>query len=430
MTVIHESSRCGRIGTTLTYAPPMNRRTSLPVALCALLVTGLPFVGTPAGSAAQGRAENRMFFTWGTRLGGPSLDDTASDVAVHKDATYLVGTQRGSGAGRVVVSRYDDAKGKRDWKRLVRTPTDDEAAGVSAGAFGAVVLADTAAGFWVRRFSPKGELVWSRPSTDFEGLGAASGLGIEVIRRTVVVVGAAEGASSRGGDARMIARLSLKDGAADGFTVDTAGADSAWTEAARIGTDLAVVGSVTKPGNGDTRMMVRRINPLTLVRRWSRSINTPGPDVPGGIAVDGKRLYVSGSVTDGDSGSDFYVRAFRGNGKPLWSRAAGTSGEDPAATVAATPDGPIVVGTLTPGGDANAAGEPGASQVRIYRYEKHGKLQETRSIDGGRFDGVDGVDWNFYGLKVAGTTSSRLYGTATGTLDMFLAKFAVVIKRK
>ena len=430
MTVIHEFTRSRRIGTTLTYDPPMIRRHVVPVALSALLLTGLPAVAQAADSGTESRAANRMFFTWGARLGGPSVDDTAADVAVHKDATYLVGTQRGAGAGRVVVSRYDDAKGKRDWKRLVRTPTDDEAAGVSAGAFGAVVLADTPTGFWVRRFSARGELVWSRPSSAFEGLGTASGLGIEVIRRTVVVVGAVEGASRRGGDARMIARLSLKDGAADGFTVDTAGADSVWAEAARIGTDLAVVGSVTKPGNGDIRMMVRRINPLTLVRRWSRSINTSGPDLPGGIAVDGKRLYVSGSVTDGDDGSDFSVRAFRGNGKPLWSRAVGSSGPDPAATVAATPDGPIVVGTLTPGGDADTAGDPGASQVRIYRYDKDGKLSETRTIDGGRFDGVDGVDWNFYGLKVAGTTSSRLYGKATGSLDMFLAKLAVVIKRK
>ena len=139
-------------------------------------------------------------------------------------------------------------------------------------------------------------------------------------------------------------------------------------------------------------------------------------------------------------------RSGQGQGKAVEDRReqvvpAGNRGDDapttstpPArpqsAVVAATPDGPIVVGTLTPGGDADTAGDPGASQVRIYRYDKDGKLSETRTIDGGRFDGVDGVDWNFYGLKVAGTTSSRLYGKATGSLDMFLAKLAVVIKRK
>lgn|GEM_PF-3208304 len=430
MTAIHEFARSRRIETTVTYAPPMIRRKSVPVALCALLVTVLPAVGPMPASASDSRAENRMFFTWGARLGGPSLADTAADVAVHKGATYLAGTQRGTGAGRVVLAKYDDANGKRVWKRVVKTTTDDDATGVSAGAFGAVVLADTADGFWVRRFSAQGKLLWTRSSAAFDGLGPVSGLGIEVIRRTVLVVGAATGASTRGGDARMIARLELKDGAPDGFAADTDGADSAWTEAARIGTDLAVVGSVTKPGNGDTRMMVRRFNPLTLVRRWSRSINTTGPDAPGGIAADGKRLYVSGSVggaADGAGGPDFYLRAFRGNGKPLWSRSAGMSGPEPAATVAATPDGPIMVGTLTSGDDPEGAA---SSQVRLYRYEKDGKLRETRTIDGGQYDGVAGVDWDFYGLKVAGSTRSRLYGSATGSLDMFLAKFAVVIKRK
>lgn len=411
----------------------MTRKFSVAVALCAVAFAGTPVLA-PADAAAPPVGEPRMFFKWGERVGGPSLADTAADVSVFKGSTYLAGTQRGTGLGTVVVVKYDD-DGKRVWKRVAKTDTDDTATGSSAGAYGTVVLADTGEGFWVRRYSAKGKLLWSRSSSAFEGLGPATGLAIEVIRRTVLVVGAADGANDNGGDARLIARIALKDGAPDGLTLDTTGADSAWTEAVRIGTDLAVVGRVGDPAEGDTRLMVRRVNPLTLVRRWSRSINTSGHDVPGGIAAYGNRLYVSGSVggqlANGKAvkgASDFFLRAYRGGGRPVWSQTIGSQGADPAAAVAATPDGAILVGSQTSGDDPAGSG---SSQVRIYRYEKkQPKLKETRVLGGKAFDGVNGVDWNFYGLKVAGSTRSRLFGKATGSLDMFVAKYAVVVKRK
>ena len=150
--------------------------------------------------------------------------------------------------------------------------------------------------------------------------------------------------------------------------------------------------------------MLSRLAADTLAEQWTRSIDTDGTDVPGGVAFYAHRLYVTGSTTAPltakpiRGASDFFVAAFKDSGVPVWQRQFGTMAADPAPSVAATPDGPLVAATVNrPDQPVNSS----TTDAAVYFYARNGDLREQRRLGGSAYDGAAAADWNFHGLRVA-----------------------------
>ncbi len=406
----------------------MVRMRKLGVLVVALAVAGAPSVGV-AATKGPSKPQQRIFFDWGQRLGDPKGPDSAGDVAVVRGRAYVVGTTAASKSATsdvIVAQHLDD--GTRRWQRRVKRAGDDVAVGVAAGGYGVVVLGATDTGFWVRRYQGSGKAVWTVTSDDLGLTGAVTARGIESVGSSLYVVGSTTAAP----DAPQQA-LAVRMTAGKGRLLSSAVSDRAtsWEEVVKTGTDVAVLGHFAKDDSGENGLIVSRLNRKSLESRWSRTLSTMFAERAGGIAAFRHRIYVTGSTQGTLSGqksqgkSDFVVASYKDTGRRSWVRQFGSRADDVVATVAATPDGPIVVGTLN---DPTQAVNSKTTDIEIYSFTRSGTLREQRQVGERGFDGIDGVDWNYHGLRMAGTTRSKLYGRATGGPDLFLANFSTKIR--
>jgi hypothetical protein len=125
---------------------------------------------------------------------------------------------------------------------------------------------------------------------------------------------------------------------------------------------------------GRTTGALRRIDPWVIKfagdgrRLWSRQPGTSGQDEASGVATDREgNVYVVGTNFSGFGGADPLVIKLDGNGHRLWSRQPGTSTYDIAYGVATDTDGNVYVVGITGGalGGPNKGGRrPVADQVR------------------------------------------------------------------
>jgi len=164
---------------------------------------------------------------------------------------------------------------------------------------------------------------------------------------------------------------------------------------------------------------------------WSRQMGTPTDDHAVGVSVDpAGNSFVAGSTggsLDGNAsvgGNDLFLIKFDRDGNKLWSRQAGTSGNDYAKAVATDIDGNAIVVGYTYGsfeGNANA----GQMDLFVVTFDPDGNTLWSRQMGTPSWDSANAVatdgDGNIY---VAGETYGGLDGNINaGAWDLFLVKF-------
>jgi hypothetical protein len=162
---------------------------------------------------------------------------------------------------------------------------------------------------------------------------------------------------------------------------------------------------------------------------WTRQAGSPGTDVGHGVAVDGAgNAYIAG-FTEGLPGGgpyagsyDAFLAKYDASGAVLWTRQAGTSGQDVGRGVAVDGTGNAYIAGYTEG----SLGGPnvGGSDYFLAKYDASGALLWMRQAgtSGGDFDygvAVDGAG----NASIAGETQGSLGGPNAGGSDYFLAKY-------
>ena len=160
-------------------------------------------------------------------------------------------------------------------------------------------------------------------------------------------------------------------------------------------------------------------------------MGTPADDYSVGVSVDpAGNSYVAGSTggsLDGNAsvgGNDLFLIKFDPDGNKLWSRQAGTSGNDYAKAVATDNDGNAIVVGYTYG---SFDGNPNVGQMDLFvvKFDPYGNTLWSRQMGTPTWDSANAVatdgDGNIY---VAGETYGGLDGNINaGAWDLILVKF-------
>jgi hypothetical protein len=165
---------------------------------------------------------------------------------------------------------------------------------------------------------------------------------------------------------------------------------------------------------------------------WSQQIGTSGTDYGYSIASDSSdNVYICGATAGSLYGtnagsSDVFLAKYDGQGNLLWSQQIGTSGADYGYSVAADDSDNVHICGYTSGSLYGT--NSGSSDIFLAEFNSSGTLLwskqfGTTAADVGRGMAVDS-DGNIY---CTGWTAGSLYGTNAGSYDSVIAKFAAVL---
>jgi hypothetical protein len=291
--------------------------------------------------------------TWVTMTGGADTD-AHSGIAAAGTAVYVIGDSGGAAA----VSRFTSA-GARVWTKLVDAPETALAAGVAVvgSALYATGYLGEQDGF-VARFDTAGRQAWLRRLDEVEVMWAVAASSSGVVSATL--------ASAASGGASLVTRfdttgnpgwtrrfdrqtegtfvgVTLRSGDANGGGVVAVGSTlgAAWGQAAAGATDALIT---TMPTSGGSTP--------TTTTGWPRQLGTGGDDevLASATSASGE-VYLAGrthgafpgAVNQG--GYDAFLARLGADGRLLWVRQWGTSGDDTAAAVAVAGTAVYVAGT-------------------------------------------------------------------------------------
>ena len=166
---------------------------------------------------------------------------------------------------------------------------------------------------------------------------------------------------------------------------------------------------------------------------WTKQFGTTEWDKANSVTTDPSgNIYVVGYINRTLPGQkslgkgDVFVRKYDFNGKELWTQQFGTNGEDTAASVTTDPKGDIYVAGLTEG---TFSGQKflGKSDAFIRKYDTNGKEVWTKQLGTSGDDTATSVTTDPNGnIYVAGITYGTFPGqTNLGGFDAFLYKFTL-----
>jgi len=336
---------------------------------------------------------------WTRQLGSTGWD-FYTDVTVDGTGNvFTVGEDNGPGTqSRDVTLAKIDSNGNRLWSRLIGTQTDDWASGVTADSAGNLYVAGQTNGSlgstnagntdaFVAKYDTWGNQLWSRQL----------GTGSNDVARSVAT-----------DTARNVYVAGLTEGSLDGNT-NSGGTDVFLTKYDQFGNKL-----------------------------WTRLFGTPASEGSvveaernANVTVDGTgNVYLSGT-TEGSlygnttaGGQDAFVAKYDTFGNRLWTRQLGTSGEDRSMGVAVDSTGNVHISGWTTG-SLDGKTNSGSTDAFVTKYDSLGNkistlLLGSTAVDASRDVVVDRTG-NVY---ISGWTDGSLGGTAAGSLDSFVAKYA------
>jgi hypothetical protein len=438
-----------------------------PSGSCTLDIMFAPIVGVDASDQLELNYHDGATFqvtarpiegtgvAWATAIQlGTSANDYGRAVTTDNDGNiYLTGYTLGNLGGQTNAGGTDgyilklDSAGNVLWTRLIATPAQDFAWGVTVDINGDVLVVGHTFGnldgsnaggadLYVAKFDPDGVQLWIRQ------LGSVS----SDLARGVVTDQAANvfvsGITSGGLDGNTNA--GLYDLALVKY--DSSGAKQ-WTN--QIGTssnDLSgfssaidSTGSVYitgysatsfdgNPSNGlNDAVLVKYDNAGTLL--WSRQLGTSTTDLSFGVATDtSDNVYITGhtqGILDGTSTAgafDIYVAKYAADGTREWTRQLGTAGQDLALGIATDAAGNVFVTGFT-AGDLDGNVNAGPYDLFLVEYDATGVKLLTRQLgttftDQGLGVAVDDVSGT---VCVTGYTLGNLDGNVSaGQADLFL----------
>ena len=325
---------------------------------------------------------------------GNGSDNLAAGVATDASGnTYFVFTSyngfeetTGSNSLDVVLVKLN-ATGVKQWSRVLGTPFEDVAAGVTVGADGAVYVVGTTAGSF----------------PDF-----ANGADKDGFVAFFDSSGVAKGVKQFGG---------VRDQVVSGVAVN------------KMTGDIVVVAStLTVAGDKDVLLQVFTAQGA---EKWSRKLASSGNESPKAVAVSacGCGIYVTGSVlgsfesNTAFGGTDLFLVKYDELGAGQWSRQFGTSFNDYADAVATDSSGIYLTG-LTYGTFATQTSAGGADVV-LMRFDASGTKQWLRQFGTANFDAGHALYADDTHVYLAGSTEGSSAGnTNAGLKDVFVTKFA------
>jgi hypothetical protein len=371
--------------------------------------------------------ESAVFRSWSRSFGSPAHVDPAPATALDRAGNaVLAGVLRGrvdfgggpltsAGSDDIYVVKYAAHEGAHVWSRRFGGAASDVAFSVALDREGNVVVTGYTSG-----------------SVDFGG-GVLTGLGgVDIF---VVKLSGADGShiwSRRfGGVTNEFARTVRVDQRGD---VLVAGA---FLEITDLGG-----GRLTAAGGAD--IFLARYSGSTGAHIWSRRVGGAGSEDTYTSAVDPEGNLVVGGYFDGttDLGGgpvtphgavDGFVAKYSGSdGAHLWSRSYGGTVDAITHAVAVDASGGVVIGgqfseTVDLGGGPLTSA--GGADIMLARYSSEGHHMWSRRAGGVPGEYVSGLALDAGGnlLAIGGFEGTTDLGgaplTATGSLDMFVAKY-------
>ncbi len=424
---------------------------------------------------------------WNTRFGGVASDES-TDLAVGPDDGIVItgvfdaGSSINFGGSSFVnkggfdgfIASFDGDGGHR-WSRAFGSPTSDAARSVAIDAAGAVIITGdtqgaidlgggllTSAGAQdviVAKFDGDGGHLWS---TIYKSPQQQVGLHCAVTSNDAVILGGVfRGSIDFGGGALVSAGLDdiyltkldangkhqwskrFGDASIDYVSAMMVDSSDAIVQAGFFAGSLDYGGGILMSAGGND-VFVAKLDG-NGGHLWSKRFGNAGDQrVEGaGVAEDGRVLIggafdgaidFGGGVLTSGAGKDAFIAVFDATGSHLWSRRLSGPGNDRVTTIAAAPDGNVLVGGVF-AGSLDLGGvmltSDGLYDAFVAKYDPTGELLFSASYDASGTSWITNVAADSFGdVFILGHFKGTLEidGEAmisAGFDDVFLAKLAI-----
>ena len=389
--------------------------------------------------------------SWSQQFGN-TQPDQANGIAVLDGNIYVVGDVTGALPGESnefpseksgVVRKYD-YQGKVQWTRSIgnNTPGEDSATSVAATA-GAVYVAGWTMGVlggqrvgtsheaFVTKYDLDGAVQWTRQFGTMDGDEAtavvADASGVYVGGFVECCVGRLAELGSTGTDA--FVRKYAPDGT-ELWTHQFGSTDVDRATAMAIdATGVYVVGTtngeIVEGHHGQQDGWLQKFDKDGKMVLLSIQFGaTDSNEEANALAVGPSGIYVGGRTTGALNGTkpralwDGYVIQFNADGKQLWVRQIGSSGDGNVQGLAVGLDRLLVTGAI----DGSLSGQPFVGGVDVfYRlYDFNGGVVSTREFGGGLNDWGSGAAVDLRAFYIVGSKQ----GNTAGDNDAFVMKMA------
>lgn len=392
---------------------------------------------------------------WGKQL-GTEKDEGATGVVVDSQGNiYMIGWTEGNlfgtNAGRedIFIAKFSQ-EGNLIWGKQLGTPEGEIPMDIALDSDGNIYVVGATDGnlfgqvarefnddAFVAKFSPKGEVIWSKqfgtPGQDW-----ATGVAVDDKNRVVYVVGFLQIGEFGDPKAEVFEEITYSETFVVKYDFEgnkvyerqygTEKDDMGFGICVDKDSNVYIVGETTewfsKRGPGDTDAFVAKLTPEgNLV--WGREFGTNDRDYANAVRADKNgNIYIVGVVNTGEIGEtkDAFIRKYDGNGNQLWVKEIKTEKKDEGLSIMIDDEGKIYVVGYSEG---NLFGSNlGGSDIFIVKYNSVGELIwgemiGTEEEDEGEDIGIDGQG-NIY---FVGRTGGNLFGRNLGSFDVFIAKF-------
>lgn len=290
---------------------------------------------------------------------------------------------------------------------------------------------------FIRKYRPDGAVLWEKqfgtPNADYSAFVTTD------LDGNVYVAGTTEGTfpeqRNMGLDDAFIQKYSSAGVLLWTRQFGTVGKDGIKAIASDNNQDIYVAGYTTAAFPGETNLgysdvFIRKYKsdgtPL-----WTKQFGTGSFDSATGLSTDAaNNLYVVGDVEGRLPGQvylgygDVFIRRYKPDGTELWTRQFGTSGVDHAGAVTADVSGDVyiaggVIGAL-PGQT-----HMGREDAFIQKYTDSGNLIRTKQFGTSGYDRIESItadEWNY--IYVVGSAEGALPGqTSVGGYDVFAQQY-------
>lgn len=394
-----------------------------------------------------------------TRVFGSFRDDWAKGVATDTSGNiYVAGITQGdldgntnpSGLNDFFVVKFDSA-GVKQWTRQLGSTGSEEANSVATDANGNVYVVGSTNGgldgytvvgaddLFIVKYNSAGVKQWSRElgSGQYEYT-SARGVATDTYGNVYVVGttnGGLDGNTNNGGYDCFIVKYdstgaklwTRQFGSVDGDYAEAVATDASGNVYVAGETENALDGN-TYAGNSD--LFVVKFDGQG-VKKWTRELGSAGMEGANAVATDASgNVYVTGSTfgdLDGNTragNSDLFVVKYDSAGIKQWTRELGSSGFDPAFSIATDASSNVYVVGWTDGAiDGNS--NVGGNDYYIVKFNSAGVKQWTRQFGTIFGDSASGVAVDVSGnIYVVGSTNLGLDSNYnTGDSDIFIAKY-------
>ena len=335
---------------------------------------------------------------WGKQL-GTKENEIPMDIAVDSDGNiYVVGATDGNLFGQVVRRWYDDA--------------------------------------FVAKFSPEGELIWSKqfgtPGQDW-----ATGVAVDNTNRVIYVVGFLQIGEFGDLEAEVFEEVTYSEIFVIKYSFE---GDKVWEKhygaekddtANKVCIDkrgnVYIVGETSEwfnKNDNDNAFIVKLTSEGELV--WGKEFGTDERDYANDVCVDqNDNIYITGVTNIGGltwETMDAFIRKYDNNGNLIWSAEIKTKEEDIGNSIITDKEGNIYIVGFT---KSNLFGNNlGGSDIFVVKYNSSGELIWGKMIGSEQDEVGEDISIDKQGnIYLVGSTAGNLFSTNSGGIDAFIIKF-------